>query len=88
MAKLWIRGKNPKNKGKLASIAVGVVSGTRDYTERPFSRPEIFSVKISFSSRWLPRVLDVQLCQRFNVTFKDKGAARFLERGEGGGAIC
>jgi hypothetical protein len=49
MTKLWIRGKNPKNKGKLASIAVGVVSGTRDYTERPFSRPEIFSVKISFS---------------------------------------
>ena len=32
-------GQNPKNKGWLLRIAAGVVSETRDYTERPLSRP-------------------------------------------------
>ncbi len=68
-------GQKPQKQRLAESIAVGVVSGTRDYTERPFSRPEIFLVFFGVGSS----VLDVQLSQRFSVTFKDKGAARFLE---------
>jgi hypothetical protein len=42
-AKLGIQGKNPKNKRCLVHIAAGVVSETRDYTERTENRLDIFS---------------------------------------------
>jgi hypothetical protein len=47
MATLWIRGKKPQKQRLARNLAAGVVSETRDYTERPFSRPEKFSVKLS-----------------------------------------
>jgi hypothetical protein len=37
-------GQNPKNKASSYTLPQGVVSETRDYTERPFSRPEDFFV--------------------------------------------
>ena len=48
----------------------------------------IQSSRIFFSQNFLfvgvgDEWLDVQLGQRFNVPFKDKGAARFLERVKG-----
>jgi hypothetical protein len=46
-------GEKPQKQRLARKLAAGVVSETRDYTERPFSRPEIFSVNFPSELRAL-----------------------------------
>jgi len=72
---------------KLVSIAAGVVSETRDYTERPFSRPDLSYVSFVLNQRQPVRIVYCQPNQQFTWNLMTK-APPGSTKGVKGGAIC